>query len=71
MRIMEIAKVKGRKIVMEKVKFEFAAILPGVVAETSQDGEKIFVNEPRLAIAMNFWISHIKGKSIKKMQFLT
>ena len=62
MRIMEIAKVKGKKLLMEKVKFEFTAILPGVVAETSQDQEKIFVNEPRLAIAMNVWISHLKGK---------
>ena len=64
MRITEIAKIKGRKLIVEKVKYEFAAVLPGVVAETMQDSEKIFINEPRLAVAMNVWISQIKGKCL-------
>ena len=60
-RVTEIAKVKGRRMIMERIKYEFAAILPGALAETSCDQNKVFVNEPRLAIAMNMWISKIKG----------
>lgn len=63
-RITEIAKVKARKMIMEKSKFEFSAVLPGAVAETTQDESKIYINEPRLAISMNFWITQIKGKTI-------
>ena len=46
---------------MERVKYEFAAILPGATAETPCDQNKVYINEPRLAITMNFWISKIKG----------
>ena len=62
MRISEIAKVKAKKMILEKIRYEFCCILPGVVAETCQDESKIYINEPRLAIAMNFWTSLIKGK---------
>ena len=51
---------------MEKSKFEFSAVLPGAVAETTQDESKVYINEPRLAIVMNFWISQIKGKVKRK-----
>ena len=64
LRITEYAKVKARKVIMEKSKFEFSAVLPGAVAETTQDESKIYINEPRLAISMNFWITQIKGKTI-------
>ena len=47
---------------MEKSKFEFSAVLPGTIAETTQDDTKVFINEPRLAICMNIWTAQIKGK---------
>ena len=50
---------------MEKTKFEFSAILPGTIAETTQDETKVFINEPRLAICMNFWTAQLKGNRIQ------
>ena len=61
MRITEMAKVRAKKTILEKTKYEFTAILPGVLEETEKGEELIYMNEPRLAICINFWTDKIKG----------
>ena len=56
----EIAKITAKGIIAEKVKMEFTCVLPGVTSETIQD-DHIYVNEPRLAMAMDLFTNNLKG----------
>ena len=56
-----MAKVRAKKTILEKTKYEFTAILPGVLEETANGEEMVYINEPRLAICINFWTDKIKG----------
>ena len=49
---------------MTKTIFELAIVLPGVISEAPTEGPLIFAQEPRLAVASNFWIHQIKGLNI-------
>ena len=51
-------------MIAEKVRFEFACVLPGITTETLQK-EGIFVAEPRLALTMGLFTGSIKGIEIK------
>ena len=62
MRITEIAKVRAKKMILEKTKFEFTAILPGAISETNSEEDMVYINEPRLAICINLWTNQVKGK---------
>ena len=59
-----MAKVRAKKTILEKTKYEFTAILPGVLEETASGEEMVFINEPRLAICINFWTDKIKGTQV-------
>ena len=48
-------------MVAEKVRFEFACVLPGITSETPQK-EGIFIAEPRLALTMGLFTGNIKGR---------
>ena len=60
LRVTEIAKLKAKGLIAEKVKFEFACVLPGTTAATVVDGH-VYVNEPRLVIALDMFNYKIKG----------
>ena len=57
---MEIAKLKAKGMIAEKTRFEFACVLPGITTSTVVDG-LIYVNEPRLVIALDLFNDKIKG----------
>ena len=59
--MIEIAKIRSKAVIAEKVKFEFCCVLPGVTAETILPGS-IYSGEPRLAVTMNLFIDKVKGK---------
>ena len=48
-------------MVAEKVRFEFACVLPGITSETPQK-EGIFIAEPRLALMTGLFTENIKGQ---------
>ena len=53
-------------MIAEKVKFEFACVLPGITSSTGADGH-VYVNEPRLVIALDMFNGKIKGRSYKRL----
>ena len=62
MRITEIAKIKAKGMVAEKARFEFACVLPGITSSTPAD-DRIYVNEPRMTVALDMFNCKIKGYS--------
>ena len=58
--ITELAKISAKGFIAEKVKAEFTCVLPGITSDTIQE-DRIYVKEPRLAIAMELFADSFKG----------
>ena len=60
-RSISIAKVRSSKLVLAKTKYEFTLLCPGEISNKPGDKGKIFMGEPRIALAMNVFTNQIKG----------
>ena len=61
MRVVEIAKVRSKKLVMTKTRYEFALIRPGEVTPVANNDGKTSAEDPKLAVLMGWWTKNIKG----------
>ena len=68
-RILEIAKVRSKRLIMTKTKYEFVLVRPGEIAPVKLDKEKLSAEDPKMAILMSWWTDNIKGNSPKHNLF--
>lgn len=57
-------------MVAEKARYEFACVLPGITSSTIVD-DQIYVNEPRLVVALDMFNCKIRGIKLQYIATVT
>ena len=61
-RVLELSKVRSKKLILTKTKYELAVVCPGEVTNMPGNKDKVYAKEPRLMLALNVFTNQIKGK---------
>ena len=64
-RVLEMAKVRSKRLVMTKTRYEFAMVRPGEITPIKSEREKTSAEDPKMAVLMCWWTNNIKGKIIR------